>query len=131
MQGWYVLICTYRSLLVICIFKGGNKDLLSTYFLSDTILSFFHPSECSQKYCKQHPVDLLLPEITKTHFHFDLRKLEPITTFPLHFVFFLFLFCRAEVINSGYTLKLPEWLLQILPSGCHPKIFIITFGSFV
>lgn len=80
MQGWYVLICTYRSLLVICIFKGGNKDLLSTYFLSDTILSFFHSSECSQKYCKQHPVDLLLPEITKMHFHFDLRKLEPITT---------------------------------------------------
>ena len=82
------LFAHVRPLLVICIFKGEHKDLLLTYFLSGTLnFIFFHSSGCAQKYSKQHPVDLLVSEIPKMHFHLDLRKLQLTAILPLHLLF--------------------------------------------
>lgn len=68
--------------------RENNKDLLNVYFVSGTLnFIFFQSSEYSQKYSKQHAMDLLLSEILNMHLLFDLKKLQPITSLSLHFLF--------------------------------------------
>lgn len=43
-------------------------------------------------------------------------------------VFFLFLFCKAEVLNPGCTLKLSGWLFKMSGVRVSPQILIVRFG---
>lgn len=97
MQDGVCLFAHGRSLLVICILKGGNKDSSSTFSLLGALnFIFFHSSECAQKDSKQHPRDLLISEIPKMHFLSDLRKLQPTIILSLRFLFSSFFYSSEQ-----------------------------------
>lgn len=94
------------------------------------MLSFFTPQSTHRNTVSSIPWICFCPKCPRC-ISIWFEKITAHNYSPFTFlVFFLFLFCKAEITNSGYTLKLSEWFFKNSSIWVPPPIFYYNLWEF-